>query len=303
MKIVEAHNLFLADCQNGRLRQRSSVTLANYRNAFRVLIKWFPSLREVSSFNEDIARRFLRRGEEQNGWKPASVVAYRKNLGAFIEWCKKHGHLESDPFQNLPWPLLAKGEPQYYVKEEIEKLMWVVSIKASSNLNAKRDQAILAVLLLAGLRRGELISLKITDVDLGEECLRIRAETAKNRSSRTIKMTFRLKEILQDYWKARQEAGIETPWFWISTTYKNHRLTKDGLKHLVDRLSRLTGFRFKPHKCRHTFATEFYEASHDIVGLQAVLGHKDITTTMVYTSVKSDHLAASMEKNPLNQMI
>jgi site-specific recombinase XerD len=131
----------------------------------------------------------------------------------------------------------------------------------------------------------------------------VRVETAKNRQPRVVMMPHRLRQILQEYWQAREKQGIETIWFWISTTHKNHRFTKDGLKHLVDRLSARAGFRVKLHKFRHTFATQFYAGSHDIAGLQQILGHKDLNTTMIYAHTIPKHTAASMEKNPLNQVV
>ena len=302
MDVMEAHDQFLRECQDGTLRRRSPGTIANYRCAFALLTKWFV-LSEISDFDENIARMFLRRGEEKNGWKPASIVAFRKNLSAFLKWCIVKGYLELDPFRNIPWPQIPKRLPEYYSKEEIDRLLYVVATKSAGDLNAKRNLAILATQLLTGLRRGELLGLTVTDVDFEHDCIRVRAETAKNRQPRVVMVTRRLRQILEEYWSAREKHGTETQWFWISITYKNHRFTKDGMKHLVDRLSKQVGFRVKLHKFRHTFATQFYAGSHDIAGLQQVLGHKDLNTTMIYAHTLPPHTAVSMEKNLLNQMI
>lgn len=302
MNIREAHDQFLRECQDGTLPRRSPGTIANYRCVFGLLTKWFV-LTDVSEFDENVARMFLRRGEERSEWKAASIVSYRKNLSAFVQWCIAKGYLEVDPFRGIPWPQIPTRLPEYYSEEEIDRLLYIVATKSAGDLNAKRDLAIVATQLLTGLRRGELIGLKVTDVDFNQDCIRVRAETTKNRTPRVVMMPHRLRQILEDYWKAREMHNAETQWFWISTTHKNHRFTKDGLKHLVDRLSKQAGFRVKLHKFRHTFATQFYAGSHDIAGLQQVLGHKDLNTTMIYAHTLPKHTAASMEKNPLNQMI
>lgn len=302
MNIRDAHDQFLRECQDGTLRRRSPGTIANYRCAFALLTKWFV-FTEASDFDENVARMFLRRGEERNNWKPASIVAFRKNLSAFIKWCIGKGYIATDPFRNIPWSQIPRRLPEYYSEEEIDRLLYFISTRSAGDLNAKRDRAIIATLLLAGLRRGETIGLKVTDVDFEHDCIRVRAETAKNRQPRVVMMPQRLRQILQEYWRAREGRGVETQWFWVSTTYKHHRFTKDGLKHLVDRLSEQVGFRVKLHKFRHTFATQFYAGSHDIAGLQQILGHKDLNTTMIYAHTLPTHTAASMEKNPLNQMI
>ena len=267
-----------------------------------MLTKWFVIV-EVSEFDENVARTFLRRGEERNDWKPASVVGFRKNLSAFLKWCIMKGFLELDPFRSIPWPQVPKRLPEYYSEAEIERLFYVVTTKSAADFNSKRDLAILATLFLTGLRRGELISLKVTDVDFEHNCIRVRAETSKNRQPRVVMIPHRLHQILEEYCQAREAHGAETLWFWVSSTHKNHRFTANGLKHLVDRLSKQAGFRVKLHKFRHTFATQFYAGSHDIAGLQQVLGHKDLNTTMIYAHALPTHTAASMEKNPLNQMI
>lgn len=114
-------------------------------------------------------------------------------------------------------------------------------------------------------------------------------------------MTTRLKELLTRYWEAREKRGTQTYAFWVSTT-RDAAFTKDGLKHLLARLSRQSWLRLKANKFRHTYATEFYRGSQDIVGLSQTMGHKDISTTMIYAHAVPEHTRKSLESSPVNML-
>lgn len=300
MDIRDAHNQFVRECQDGTLKRRAEATIKGYESSFDLLLKLLP-ITSTAQLNEGIMRQFFKRGEDLRNWLPATVITHRKNLSPFFKWCMRKGYLETDPIKDIPVPPLLKRTPEYYTKEEIDKIMYAVDVCAQTDFERKRNKAIMGVLLMAGLRKGELLALKMSDVSFESNTLRVRAETSKSRSPRVLPLTARLKELLLEYIEARKINGFESYSLWLSTA-KGERFTEHGIKHLFNRLSGRLGFKIKAHKCRHTFATHFYDGSLDIVSLQQALGHQEVTTTMVYTHINQKQMAGSMEKNPINTL-
>jgi len=300
MNIRVAYNQFILECKNGMLEKRSDRTIQNYSLAFELLLKWFP-LRDTVDLDEDLLREFFRRGELKRKWKNSTLVTYRKNLNQFFLWCIKNNYLDNNPLQEIPIPKILGEIPEFYDDEEIEKILYHISMHSYSDLERARNTAMFAVLLMTGVRQGELLNLKISDVDFKSKCIRVRAITAKNREPRVLMMTYRLQEILENYLEERVKNRVDSYFFWISSTYKKG-LTIHGWRHITKRLTEEIGFKIKSHKCRHTFATKFYQGSRDIVSLQQILGHRKITTTMIYTQVLPENTKASLEKNPINHI-
>lgn len=301
MNIRQAHKQFIRECQDGTLKRRSGATVAGYENAMRLLLDRFP-ISDADELTEGVLRQFFKWGEAQRGWKPATTATYRKNLSVFVDWCIKRSFVSGEsPLKEIPYPVIPPRIPEFYSEGEIEKILYAVDQSAYSDFERARNMAMFGVLLMAGLRRGELIQLKVSDVNLDTGYIRIRSETAKNRKPRAIGMTIRLKELLTRYWEVREKRGVQTYAFWVSST-RDAAFTKDGLKHLLARLSHRTAIHLKANKFRHTYATEFYRGSQDIVGLSQTMGHKDISTTMIYAHAVPEHTKKSLENNPINNL-
>lgn len=300
MNVQQAHNQFLRECQDGTLKRRSEPTVWSYQDSFRLLLKLFP-IKETDELTEGILRQFFMRGERERSWKAATVITYRKNLSPFFKWCIDRGHLNANPLIAIPTPPLVKNLPEYYSQAEMETIMYHVNMGAKSDFERIRNVALFGVMAMAGLRKGELMDLRITDLDWENGVIRIRAETSKSRTARSVPMCFRLRELLERYLQEREKRKVETIWLWVSY-HGRGRFTTDGLKHLTQHISKRTGIRIKPHKFRHTFATQTYMGSNDILSVQRALGHKEITTTMIYTQVNQKQVHASIEKNPINSI-
>lgn len=300
MDVRQAHNQFIRECEDGTLRRRSDATMQSYHESFRLLLKLFP-VKTTDELTEGILRQFLLRGERERGWKAATIVSYRKNLSPFLKWCVDHGHLNANPLAAIPAPPLVKNLPEYYTQAEMESIMYQVNMSAQTDFERVRNVAMFGVMAMAGLRKGELLNLRVTDLDWENGVIRIRAETSKSRTARSVPLCYRLRELLERYLQEREKRKVETLWLWVSY-HGRSRFTANGLKHLTRHIGERTGLRIKPHKFRHTFATQTYMGSNDILAVQRALGHKEITTTMIYTQVNQKQVHASIEKNPINSI-
>ena len=139
-----------------------------------------------------------------------------------------------------------------------------------------------SLLLFCGLRRGELISLQVRDIDLESRKILIKKETSKSNMNRTLPIHSILFMHLKDYLQERKKLGLTTGFLFVSRN-GDQKLTEHGLKHWVKNLRKKSGVRFHLHQFRHTFACKLADVNVSALKIQKLMGHSDIRMTMKYT--------------------
>lgn len=300
MKLIVAWEQFIQECRDGTLMRRSEKTIVNYQNSLDLLLQLM-SLTDLGDLNEAVLRQFIQNGESVRHWSPNTSLTYRKNLQPFTKWCITKGYLPSDPFTNIPRPKLKKRLPEYYSDEQVEKMLYITDMEAKNIFLRKRNLSMLAILMMTGMRKGELLGLRLRDVDFEHNHIRVRAENAKDAADRVVPMHRGLVVCLKEYVDLRNAQYPDFMALWLSDHGK--AFSEHGWNHFVDHLSERVKFPVKTHKFRHTFATNYYRTTRDIIGLQQLLGHSDVTTTMIYAHVMPENLRAAIEANPLGHLL
>jgi integrase/recombinase XerC len=157
-----------------------------------------------------------------------------------------------------------------------------------------RDRAILELLYSSGLRLAELIDLDIGDVDLADQTVRV---TGKGNKDRIVPVGRHARQAIKNWLKVRGEfARGEGKAMFVSN--KGSRLSARSVQSRVSHWARRQGMdtRVYPHLFRHSFATHLLESSHDLRGVQELLGHANIGTTQIYTHLDFQHLAQIYDK-------
>lgn len=178
-------------------------------------------------------------------------------------------------------------------KRKLRKLPVVLSLeeinKLFSIIDKPRDSIMIRATYYLGLRVNELISLKVGDINLKEEQVRLRAETTKRSKERRIPIPKIFKKSLQQYLNLIGN-NPETKLF---------PLTKQRVWQIIKHYSKKAGItkQIHPHTLRHSYATHIYEKTHDIKLVQDLLGHENITTTQIYT-----HLTQEDKKKGVNEV-
>jgi len=197
-------------------------------------------------------------------------------------------------------PKLEKRLPPKLTKQDAMRLLEVAyNYPYDYHFLRYRNHAIFATFLFAGLRKKELLQLKLADVDL--ENLTIYVRQGKGSKDRIIPMSYRLADILNRYMKERRRLNKTCPGFFASHNH-NQGLTEISLKRLVDKMRVASEIEFTIHKLRHTFATLMLEGGCDIFSLSKMMGHSDIKTTTIYLAASAEHLRAQIVKHPLNNI-
>lgn len=256
------------------------------------------SLDYLEYITEEIAQEYLLNGRIKYKWKAQTYITHHKNWNVFCKWCVKRKYLTKNPFENIEKPRLEKILPKCLNKNEAELLLQTaLHIRYRYTFERYRNYAIVATLLYTGIRRNELLSLKIGDIDFINKTLFI--NQGKGKKDRIIPINFELQRILNRYLQERKRLNRNCFNLFVSLK-KDSFLTERGLRKIFDKLKRKSSLYFSTHTLRHSFATLMLEGGCDIYTLSKLMGHSDITTTTIYLSVSSQLLAKSIEKHPLS---
>jgi integrase/recombinase XerC len=276
---------------------RSRQTLSAYTSDFRSFVQCLAETRREASV-EAVDRQAVRAyiaWLRQRGLSPTSVCRRIASLRSFWRYVRDAGITERDPFVRVSVPKRAKSLPVCLSAEESEALLQAAG-QQPSVLKAFRDTAVLTVLVFTGLRRAELLGLRLRDVDLREGTLRV--EHGKGDKTRMVPLNARPLCALRDWLELRPECAHD----FVFTSNDRRRLAPKGLAGLLRRaLSRTSVNRpgTTAHSLRHTCATLLLRGGCDLHSVQRVLGHRDPATTSLYLSLTLADLRRSVARHPL----
>ena len=288
-------------CQYARyMRGVSSETEKRYREKVSYFSK-ASKISLISNVTEQVVQSFFIHGRKDKKWKVSTYRTYYMTLLVFFRWCVKNQHLEKNYLEGFELPKLEKSLPKKIKKEEALRLLEIAyNYPYSQNYLKYRNHAIFSLFLFAGLRKNELLHLKLADIDI--ENLSIFVRMGKGNKDRIIPMNQRLAQTLNRYLIQRNKKGKTCPEFFTSSI-QNKGFTGTGLKLISNKLKQASGISFTIHKLRHTFATLMLEGGCDIYSLSKMMGHSDIKTTTIYLSASAEHLRGQILKHPLNDLV
>jgi integrase/recombinase XerD len=225
------------------------------------------------------------------GLSARSVARRRSALRTYFGFLVEEGHLSHDPTEKLESPRLDKTLPSVLTYAEIESILDTVgSLAPDAHPNATRDAAMLETLYGAGLRISELIGLRMRDLSLEEGLIAVQGKGDKRR---LVPLGGRAVRVLQLYLRERRpELDRRRSEGMVFLNQHGRPLSRMGAWKIVGKHVRNAGVEKKvtPHTFRHSFATHLLEGGADLVAVQEMLGHADISTTQIYTHVDRRYL-------------
>ena len=276
---------------------RSPDTIKRYRANITFFIQQ-QNIIKIDAVNRQQIMSFFAFGRSERGWKPATYRTYYMSLKVFFRWCVKEKYLKENPILGLDLPKLDAPIPKGLSLEKATALLdWAYHMPSESRIQRIRNQALFATFIYAGLRKSELLNLKLGDIDLIGDTIFV--SKGKGRKDRLVPICMNLKEILSRYLFERNKAKKNTIYFFTSTK-QDRAFTKAGLKHLTKKIKQHANISFTIHGLRHTFATLMIEGGCDIYSLSKMMGHSNIKTTTIYLSASVEHLRGQIAKHPLD---
>lgn len=217
---------------------------------------------------------------------------------AFFRYLQLDGYRDDDPSELLESPQIGEHLPEVLSPGEIDRLEESIDV---SKWEGHRNRAIIEVLFSCGLRVSELVNLKLSNLYLEEEFLRV---IGKGSKERLVPISRKAIELLEIWFGMRRKMNIkpgEEDYVFLNR-YGKH-LTRTMILIMIKRQAVEAKIQktISPHTLRHSFATALLEGGADLRVIQALLGHESISTTEIYTHVDTSTLRQEiLEHHPRN---
>ena len=233
-----------------RADNASPRTLEIYADGGRIFYEWSKERQlptDPAAIIKAQVEDFLIWLRQERGAAPATVRARFSCLRRFFRWCIEEGEIEHSPMERMHGPKVE--DPPVPVLSEDEQRRLLNACKGD-DFEDRRDMAIIRLMLDAGLRRGEVAGIKLEDVDLNNQTVKI-----LGKGGRPALGVFGAKTArdLDRYLRIRpRHLHHELPALWLA---QKGALTGDGIHHLIQRRARLAGIEhMHPHMTRHSWA-------------------------------------------------
>ncbi len=209
-----------------------------------------------------------------------SINRKLSTLKTYFRFLLRRNEISRNPMAKVIPPKVGKRLPVFIHQEHIELLF--EQIEFGTDFSGVRDRTILELLYVTGMRRSELIGLKVRDIDFSQTCVKV---LGKGNKERLIPFGPKLGDVLRRYMSIREEAFPELSTERLFLTDKGKELYPKLVYNLVRKyMSYITTVEQKsPHVLRHSFATHLSDNGADLNAIKALLGHANLAATQIYT--------------------
>lgn len=224
-----------------------------------------------------------------NGYHARSTARLLSCLRGFYHFCQFEGLVAEDPTLLVNLPRQARAVPHTLSEADVEALLAAPDCGEALGL---RDRAMLEVLYACGLRVSELVALTLEQVNLRQGVVRVFGKGARER---LVPLGEEAIVWLQRYLRqARDELLIGRPSDVLFPSLRGEQMTRQTFWHRIKLHARRAGIDkpLSPHTLRHAFATHLLNHGADLRVVQMLLGHRDLSTTQIYTHVARARLQA-----------
>ena len=271
-------------------RGYSENTMKSYQKDLEQFVR-FAGTDNIKKIDREAVKAYLEHLYD-DGFSVPSTERKLACLKSFFRYLVREGELEADPASDIKLPKKAKRLPKALSIAETIRLISAPREKGHIPL---RDSALLELLYATGMRASEAIGLNISDINFEVSFVKCFGKGSKERIVPINKATLNaLKAYLEkgrpDFPKKDKDA--------LFVDKNGGRLTRQGLWLVTKKYVKQTGVKGKtsPHTLRHSFATHLLEKGADLRSVQEMLGHADISTTQIYTSVSRERLKRMYKK-------
>lgn len=267
----------------------SSQTEISYLNdilQFEKFIKAKDDNQALTSVDIDVIRIWIGSLVEQ-GFKASSVNRKLSSLKSFFKYLAKSGIIDKDPVKSVSGPKLNTKIPSFVNNKQMEEILDDAK-NFPEGFKGIRDQFLIEILYVTGMRRSELILLKDNDIDFHNCTLRV---TGKRDKQRLIPFSNLTKEKLKKYIQIRnKEIENKSPFLFVKED-GNAMYPKLVYKIINNHLKSISTLSKKsPHVLRHSFATVMLNNGAEINSIKELMGHSSLSSTEIYTHVTFEEM-------------
>lgn len=282
----------------------AEATINGYLADLRYFCQWLEGLHDqpvdlaivgvadIRAYRQDLVNRKRQ--------KPATVNRRIQALRRLFAWAKQTGLIDSNPtesirFRRKPPP----SQPAALTQQDVYALLRVAG--QSPHGLAKRNYALVQLMLQAGLRISEVCRLQYRDLQLRERSGMVAIVDGKGHKERDVPLNATARRALTGYLETRDPVPPDGPVF---ISKRSTPISIRALQKIIAGLSvraRIERIPVTAHTLRHTFARKYLEANPgNLVELATLLGHDSLDTTAIYTKASKERLTEAVERSELN---
>ena len=265
------------------VKKDSDYTIESYKN----------DLMELYDFNTDLL------GLEDNDVKDYLEYLYARKLNrnsiarkissirGFYQYLQGEGIVKINCFKEVSSPKRSESLPKYVRTSDIEKMFLCFDKETALG---QRNVLVLEMLYATGVRIGELVNIKLNDINLYDRTIKI---LGKGRKERIVVYGSYCEDALELYMNnGRLELSKGKRNDYLFLNKNGSRLSDRYIRKIIDDVVRKCemDYHVSPHTLRHTFATDMLNGGADLMTVKELLGHSSINTTGIYTHVSNEQL-------------
>lgn len=216
----------------------------------------------------------------------ASIDRKLSALRGFYKYLVNENILHNNVFSLVNGPKKSKKLPRYFDYNELEEMFLIPDTNTSLG---QRDLLLLEMLYATGCRVGELVSIKVKDIDFNRRNILI---VGKGNKERYLNYGEYCEDILNKYLTDGYISLNKNNCDYLFLNNNGGVLTERGVRFILDKIIKQTGINknISPHMIRHSFATHLLNEGCDLLTVQKLLGHESVKATQIYTHVTTDRL-------------
>ena len=273
-------------------------TLAAYRSDLKLFARELARRqRELTTADAGDIQEYLVARHRRAGGETFSARSQARLLSAlrrYYRFLVRERVRSDDPTAAIDAPRLGRPLPKSLAAGDVDKLLEAPVTGAALGL---RDRAMLELMYACGLRVSELVKLGAHQLNLARGVVQV---IGKGGRERLVPVGEEAQHWLERYLKqARPELAGHEPDEALFLTVRGTAMTRQNFWHLIKRYAKQAGIAtaLSPHTLRHAFATHLLEHGADLRAVQMLLGHRDLSTTQIYTHVTRARLKSLHEKH------
>lgn len=265
----------------------SKYTIINYGKDLKLFEKFLEEekISDIKKIDYKIIRQYLSFLYDFD-YENKTIARNLSTIRSFFKYLMKENIIKNNPMILIENPKLDKKLPKVLNSIEVDDIL---NIPDNETPLGQRDSLILELIYSTGIRVGELVNIKIQDIDFNDKKIII---TGKGNKERIVLFGNVLLKKLNLYLNDGRKKIIKNSTDYLVLNSQGNKITSRGVELIIDKMLKKGGITYKisPHTLRHTFATHMLNNGADLKTVQELLGHESLSTTQIYTHVSNERL-------------
>ncbi|MCF2650057.1 MULTISPECIES: tyrosine-type recombinase/integrase [Niallia] len=273
---------------------KSLNTIKSYSQDLNHFLKWLHQRYEqphlISMLTSTDLKDYERQLKSDDSIAPTTV---NRRLVALMKWSEfllTVGSTSVNLSNNIKIKRIQKqNNIRWLTRKEVGRLLHAIELTKQQNYKkGMLHQTIVYLAVNLGLRVQEICNVRIIDIDIQKEIIRINGKGDKHRIT---PLTENTKDTIVNWLKVREQ---ESEYLLVSS--KSNHLTTRAVQHIFKKYSNLLGIEITPHSLRHTYCKQLAEHGVDIQSIADLAGHSSIETTRVYVTPSIQELQNALKR-------